>query len=601
MDPVAEIKSRLPIEELVARYVQLQKKGRNFVALCPFHNDSHPSLTVSPDKGIAYCFACQSGGDIFSFYQKIESVDFPQAIKDLAERVGVELPKRSAVGPTVSKDEKQQLRECLAAAHAFFRERLTGSKSAQDYLQKREVSKELIDQFELGVAPDSFSETYEHLLKEGFTRKEILAAGLGIQRELKEERIYDRFRNRLIFPIFDAHGGLIAFGGRTLGDDDAKYINSSESPLYQKGSVLYGLHLAKDAIRESKRVIVVEGYFDLVACHRVGVKNVVATSGTALTEAHGKLLRRYVETVTLCLDQDRAGKEASERAFQILAPLDVHVETVRITGKDPDEAAQAAPEELRRSLTERALPYLDAVLHEVEALDLSSASLRREALKRVLGLFMQVPLSSERELYLSEAARILGTTETALRDDLMTAISGQRLALRKTNIAPFSSSAPASTPVPAANVAAFSKAEIALGMLLLYPQLHNLLSEMIPPSNGLAAELFATVKKRAPESQQSDAMPVTSTSLGISAEFVERAGILQLFCEEHAFADWSQSMAAREIRKNLKAANQEILWVKQAEVKERLVQAHRDGKRAEEAQLETQYQQLLKLTKMATM
>ena len=202
MDTVAEIKMRLPIEQLVAQYAQLTKKGRNFVCLCPFHNDSKPSLLVSPDKGIAYCFACRSGGDIFSFYQKIENVDFPQAIRELAEKTGVRVEERvGAAAP--KKDEKERARECVNAALRFYRDQLKVTPAALEYLKKRAVSAEQIEQFQIGAAPDSFSATYEHLLKDGFSRKEILAAGLGIQRELQEERIYDRFRNRLMFPIFD--------------------------------------------------------------------------------------------------------------------------------------------------------------------------------------------------------------------------------------------------------------------------------------------------------------------------------------------------------------------------------------------------------------
>ncbi|MDB4979227.1 MAG: primase, partial [Candidatus Peribacteria bacterium] len=307
MDSVLEIKTRLPIEVLVARYCQLSKKGRDLVALCPFHNDTKPSFLVSPDKGIAYCFACNTGGDIFSVYQKIENVDFPQAVKDLADIAGVILPDKPehAAGP--KKDEKERVRDCLESAMQFFMEQLKVTPSALEYLQKRGVPPEQIEEFRLGLAPDSFTATYDHLLKAGFSKTEITAAGLAVQKEL-EGKFYDRFRDRLMFPIHDPQGGIIGFGGRTLGNDDAKYVNSTDSILYHKSNVLYGFHMAKEAMREKGSVIVVEGYFDVLACHRVGIQNVVAASGTAFTEQHAKLIKRYADTVALCLDTDPAGQ-----------------------------------------------------------------------------------------------------------------------------------------------------------------------------------------------------------------------------------------------------------------------------------------------------
>ena len=417
MDPVSEIKARLPIEQLVGQYVQMKPKGRNFVSLCPFHNDKHPSFLISPDKGIAYCFACNSGGDIFSFYQKVENVDFPQAIRELAERTGVALPKRGDA-PIVDKDEKEQLRSCVEAAQKFFRKNLVSSELATKYLGKRGVPAALIETFGMGYAPDSFSDTYQYLLKEGFSRKEIIAAGLGIQKELSEERIYDRFRNRLMFPISDMQGRIVAFGGRTLGEDDAKYINSSEGPIYRKSGILFGLHLAREAIRENKRVVMVEGYFDVVACHKVGITNVVAVSGTALTEEHARILKRGADAVVLCLDADRAGQEAAERAFHILSKEGILVLAAEITAKDPDEAAQADAEDLKKRITDGAKPYLDLVLGQMRSQNLSRPEDRRNALQRVLKLLSALPTAVERQQYMAPFAALFGTTETALKEDL---------------------------------------------------------------------------------------------------------------------------------------------------------------------------------------
>lgn len=580
MDAVAEIKMRLPIEQLVAQYCQLIKKGRNFACLCPFHNDSHPSLLVSPDKGIAYCFACRSGGDILSFYQKIEGCDFPQALRELAEKAGVKLEVRHG-SQAPKKSEKDRVRECVHAALRLYREHLRNSPHALEYLRKRGVTEEQIVQFEIGAAPDSFSATYESLLKQGFSRKEIMAAGLGIQKEIREEKIYDRFRDRLMFPIHDAQGGLVGFGGRTLADDDAKYINSSDGILFHKSGILYGMHRAKDAIRENGKALLVEGYFDVLACHRIGASNAVATCGTALTADHVKLLRRYVGSVTLCLDSDRAGQEATERAFLLLSKEGMHVETVVLPGKDPSETLVADPALLSHLLSTSAIPYLDAVLEHLRGQDLASALPRKTALRRLLVLFGALSSSVERKDYLSKAAGVFGTTETALEADFKRTEQEPQL-LRA-----------AAVPSVADSSDLFTTLEITLGLFLCYPSLLHILPELIPPEEGMAASLFSALRAM---STQSESKP---ENLPLSPEHRERIAVLSLYCEQHQFNDWSETLAAREIRKHCRRANRESLRAKQEEITRRLVAARRDGKMSEEVQLQNQYQQVLKLMKMA--
>jgi len=578
MDEVSEIKARLPIEQLVGQYCQLKKKGRSFVCLCPFHNDSHPSLQVSPDKGIAYCFACRKGGDIFKFYQEIEKVDFKQALKDLAEKTGVKLEERSE-RVSVPKDEKERLRGCLEAAQAFFVAQLKSTAKAQEYIHKRQVPPEQVEFFGLGYAPDSFSVTYEHLLKAGFSRTEIVAAGLGVQKDLNDGRIYDRFRNRLMFPIFDHQGNLVAFGGRAMGEEDAKYVNSAEGPLYNKSAVLYGLNWARETIRERKAVVLVEGYFDLLACHKVGCTHAVAVSGTALTEQHVKLLKRSAETAVLCLDQDRAGRDASERAFQLLAHEGFQVQAVTIAEKDPDEAALAHPDTLRQILLDGGIPYIEFVLQEVAKGDTASVQGKRAVLQRLLPLLDVLVSSVEQGHYIARIAAVLGTTETAVRDDLK----------RLPRLSPH---------VPEASGAIgeksdqFSPIEIALGLFLVYPQHRALLPELIPPEEGFAVVLYEALKS-APEGK------IDMQALPLTTEQRERTAILQLFCEMHGFQDWSDSLAVREIRKNCQRANHITLRLKQLQIAQRLKEAHADGHSIEEAQLSTQYQQVLKLAKMA--
>ncbi len=582
MDTVAEIKMRLPIEQLVAQYAQLTKKGRNFVCLCPFHNDSKPSLLVSPDKGIAYCFACRSGGDIFSFYQKIENVDFPQAIRELAEKTGVRVEERvGAAAP--KKDEKERARECVNAALRFYRDQLKVTPAALEYLKKRAVSAEQIEQFQIGAAPDSFSATYEHLLKDGFSRKEILAAGLGIQRELQEERIYDRFRNRLMFPIHDVQGNVVGFGGRTLGDDDAKYINSSDGILFHKSSLLYALHHAKDSIRDRGSVLLVEGYFDVLACHAVGATHAVATCGTALTEQHVKLLKRYAETVTLCLDSDRAGQEAMERAFLLLSAEGVHVQAILLPEKDPADTLQSDPALLKQLLETSAVPYFDAVLSQMRSEDLSAPLPRRQALRRLLHLMNALKSTVEKRDYLGKVAALFQTTEGALESDLIAAA-------KEVPASPLR--APIATVQDARDL--FSTVEITLGLFLCYPALRHLLPELIDPEQGIAGVLYAALKNVAPGQE------VRLEDLTVPDDHRERLSVLALYCEQHAFHDWSETLAAREIRKHCKMANRELLHRKQQEITQRLIEAQKMGKVSDEVQLQNQYQQVLRLMKMAS-
>lgn len=576
MDHVADIKARLPIEELVRSYTQLTKKGKNYVGLCPFHNDTHPSFLVSPDKGICYCFPCQKGGDIFSFYQLIEHVDFPQALRDLADRAGVTLPDAPKSGPT--KDEKERLRDCLDAACAHYK-KLLESSPAREYLAKRGVTQEEVSTFELGVSPVGFTDTYDHLLKAGFSRKEIVLSGLAIQKDLENERPYDRFRNRLMFPIHDGQGRIIGFGGRTLANDDAKYLNGAESPLYRKSTVLYGLHHALQAMRDAKKVIVVEGYFDVLACHRVGMKNVVATCGTALTEEHAKLLKRYVETVVLCLDSDRAGQAAAERAFPILSRSDLIVEAVTLGQKDPADAAQESPDMLR-SLLGESRPYLQLVVDAIGAGDLSSPAARRAALAQILPLLESLPSATERAVWIERAALALSTPVTALQEDLKAFETVNRSKAAHAVAAPV---------VGTSNP--YTVTELALGLLLLYPSQRAIVEELIAPEEGFAAALHAAVKS-APRDADVDLS-------ALPADLQERARILVLYCEENGFAGWNESTATREIRRNCQNANREALRRKLQDITRDMMAARKSGKVAEEELLRTQYQQVLKLAKIA--
>jgi DNA primase len=573
MNPPAEIKARLPIEELVGQYCQIQKKGRNFVSLCPFHNDSHPSLLISPDKGIAYCFACQSGGDIFTFYQAIEGVEFREALKELAEKAGVQLPKDRGFAAGPKKNEKERMRECLQEAVNFYQASLKENMRAVQYLKDRRITGELIASFGIGYAPNSFDLTYTHLLKQGFSRSEILQCGLGVQKELKEERIYDRFRNRIMFPIRDHQGNMIGFGGRTIGDDDAKYINSPDGPLYNKSIALFGLSYAKDAIRKSKSVILVEGYFDVLAFHRIGVENVVSVSGTALTEQHVLILKRIAEKILLCLDKDAAGEEATRRAFILCKKQDLDVATLNLpAGKDPDECEAMEPQKMKFACDEGGIPYLEAMLSSLPERKLEI----RGALQLFMPLLNAIDSSVEREEAVKKTAETLGTTETALLDDLAREKqTEERRVHEKTR----------------AVSARFTSVDLLLGLLLAYPDSMPEITRMIEPKEKKAMELHNALTAFVKAESTGSFMET------LDGDTREYANVLHLYCEEQ-FGTWSESLSKKEIKKLMAKVNRELLLTKQKELVEHIREARTKGKKGEEEQLLTQYQQVLKLSAM---
>lgn len=584
MDVKDEIRARLPIDQLVAQYCQIKRKGRNFVSLCPFHNDSHPSFLISPDKGIAYCFACQSGGDIFSFFQKIESVDFPTAVKMLAEKAGVDIPKENfkSQKPTVSKDEKDRLRECIAAASKFYEAKLHAVPMALSYVQNRGVPAELMTKFGIGYAPDSFSETYDHLLKLGFSRSEIVAAGLGVQKEIEGNKIYDRFRHRIMFPIRDAQGVIIGFGGRAMGDSDAKYVNSPESPLYNKSAVLFGLFQARDAIRKTRKVVLVEGYFDCIAAHKAGIEHVVAVSGTALTEEHVKILRRHADEVILCLDQDNAGQLAAVRAFDLLSRAHLRINSVTLPAKDPDELVQKDAATFAHLIAENATPYIDSVISRLKTRpDISEPSGKRVVAETLYPLLDAVPTSVEVRAYMQKSAQSFGVVESEFDRDYRAWKSGSTPSMKKAEPQKMTE-------------APYTRYELCLGFALLYPVVRPLVPELIAADD----DPYAPAREALPSGGERPAAEVLSP-IEMDPLLKEKLNVLALYCEEN-FPVWSENLAPREFRKLVLSSNREKMLEKQFLIVKELKAAREKGRPDEEARLLTQYQQLLKLTKMAS-
>ena len=344
MDAVQEIKSRLNIEDVLSEYVQLKRTGSNFKGLSPFSNEKTPSFIVSPEKQIWHDFSAGKGGDMFTFIMEVESVDFKGALELLARKAGVDLEQYQKSNTGASGADKERLYKANELAARFYQTQLKASKKAFEYLvKKRQFSKETILDFQIGYSPNNGAALTEYLQKKGFSAAELKSAGLSI---VRSGQAMDMFRGRVMIPLCDGFGRPIGFTARLLDDQDnaPKYINTPSTKLYDKSRHVYGLHLAKKAIKDSKFSVLVEGNLDVIASHQVGQKNVVATAGTALTEYQLKNLARLAPEARLAFDQDQAGLTATERAIPIASKTGLNLEIIVIpSGKDPDELIKKDP------------------------------------------------------------------------------------------------------------------------------------------------------------------------------------------------------------------------------------------------------------------
>lgn len=419
MDAVDEVKQRLSIEDVVGEYVELKRAGRNFKALSPFGNEKTASLMVSPEKQIWHDFSSGKGGDMFTFVMEMEGQDFKGTLDILARKAGVDLSQFQRSSDGGNAKLKQRLHDANELAAKFYQAHLSKNAEAVDYLfKKRKINKETALAFQLGYAPNNGSALTDFLLKKKFTADELKKAGLSTQRG---GRTSDMFRGRIMIPLMDPTGRVIGFTGRILEDIEnaPKYLNTPQTLLYDKSRHVFGLHLAKEAIRKSKFSVIVEGNMDVVASHQVYVNNVVATAGTAITEHHLKALARFVPDVRLAFDQDKAGIAAAERAIPLASKAGVNLSIVTVTdAKDPDELIQKDPKAWEACIDkpQYALDWLMEVYGK--RLDIDSAQGKREYSDIMLATIRGLDDAVEQEHYLGKLGKNLGVSKDALLSKL---------------------------------------------------------------------------------------------------------------------------------------------------------------------------------------
>ncbi len=413
---IDDLVARNPIEDVVGQYVQLKRSGANYFGLCPFHGEKTASFSVAPNKQIYYCFGCHKGGGVINFIMEIENLSYPDAVRFLAKRVGMEVPEDEQYQSRY-KAQERLWKLCREAAR-FFHETLMSDqgKQARQYLTQRGLSKSTVTRFGLGFAPDQWTALTDEMIRRGYTRQELMDAGLVVSREKNgKTSYYDKFRNRVMFPIIDLRGNVIAFGGRVMDDSKPKYLNSPETGIFNKRKNLFALNIAKKS--KQGRIILCEGYMDTITLHQYGFDCAVASLGTALTEEQVNLLSKYTEQVVLTYDSDAAGQDATRRAIPMLEKAGIQVKILRMEGaKDPDEYLKKFGADRFAVLLQGSENQAEYRLQTLQRqYDLTSDEQKVEFLQKAAQLIATFPNAVEREVYAGRAAQAVGIGLEAMK------------------------------------------------------------------------------------------------------------------------------------------------------------------------------------------
>jgi DNA primase len=416
---IEEIRINNDIVDVVSEYVRLEKRGKNYFGLCPFHREKTPSFSVESGKQIFYCFGCGKGGNVFQFVSLAEKLDYIESVRLLADRAKIVLPESDDTEQAEKAKLKQLVLNINLITARYYNDVLNSrhGEPAAAYLKKREISGNTVRKFGIGYSTDEWDNLYQHLRSEGFDDEQLLQSGLVLKSS--KSTLYDRFKGRLIFPIFDVRGNVLGFGGRVLDNSLPKYVNSPETPVYSKGKHLYALNFAKNS--DSKKLIVVEGYMDVISLHQSGINNVVASLGTALTDSQGRILKKYADEIVISYDADTAGQAATQRGLDLLNEMGCSVKVLTVPdGKDPDEYIRKNGPDGFKKLVDSALSLVEYKIKVLRSeQDLTATEGKIAFLNKAAIVLSKVDNIMEREMYIKKLSREYEISEDAILSEVM--------------------------------------------------------------------------------------------------------------------------------------------------------------------------------------
>lgn len=592
---VEEIKNRLDIVEVISEYVSNMKQaGGNWKGLCPFHNEKTPSFMVSRDKQIWHCFGCGEGGDVISFVQKIENIEFPEALKILAKRAGVTLRYEDKS----LSSQKTKLLDVLEVAARFYHYNLLKmpeAEGARNYLYgKRALIEETVEKFFLGFALNSWDSAIKFLCGKGFSEKDIFLAGLSVKKE-RGAGYYDRFRGRIIFPIRDIHGHVVGFTARLMPEVEkkenagGKYVNTPQTLVYDKSRVIFGLDFAKQEIKKENLAVMVEGNMDVIASHQAGVRNVVASSGTAMTVEQVNLLKRYSPNLAISFDADLAGNTAAMRGIDVALKEGINIKVIMLSseiGKDPDDYIKKDPNLWREAITS-SMAFMDYYIKKTLAgLDLRKVEDKKKAAKNLLAQVIKIPDKVEQTFYLEKLANILGVSEQVLRESMPKEKEAARpILFAKKNVLISAKNRPSLI------------AERFIALVFKYPNQFSLAIPYLEPfmfPNRLSGEIYKNLILYYNKSV--DKEDLENVMVSISDDPNEKKYIASLFfLAEKDFAEFSEEEIGNEILQNAKALRENYIKNERRRLQAEMKKAEEDKEFGRIKELAEEFNQLINI------
>lgn len=507
---LTELRQRADIENTISSYVNIKRQGKISKGLCPFHNEKTPSFTVYPDTQSYYCFGCGNGGDVITFIKNIENLDYIDAVRFLAERAGMDMPEDNSYDSMMNK-RRLRILEANREAAKFFHNCLKNGSGAVGYryFKNRGLTDETIVKFGLGFAPDSYTALTDYMLKKGFTKDELVSANLSRRSQKNENNIYDNFRNRVMFPIIDIRGNVIAFGGRVMDDSKPKYLNTSDTMVYKKSQGVFALNLAKKSGKDS--LILCEGYMDVIAMHQAGFTNTVAGLGTALTGEQAQLLSRYASEILISYDADEAGQKAAARAIGIFSKTQAKIKVLKLSGgKDPDEIIKNYGVEKMKAIINGAANKIEFKLLDVQKhYDLTTDDGKMQYLKEAIGVISDLsPI--EADIYASRIANELSVSKNAITAEVQKAFKREKKVREKREFKEIQNKTDILdklNPMRKSKLKAAKAEEMLIATVMANPELLSEIDKKISPQNFVTdfnRRIYETVTERLREGRSAE-------------------------------------------------------------------------------------------------